>query len=103
MSQRRQPASQMTISDLTKAVMTDEQRPPDCSFCVMTFSGSAPADGRVFFVPPGVSASDEPDSVLRGGEQEPSGAGQPADRRTAPPAGQRGVRPAAAGTPGLQE
>lgn len=52
---------------------------------------------------PGVSASDEPDSVLHRGEQEPSGAGQPADWRTAPPADQRGLRPADPGTPDHQE
>lgn len=52
---------------------------------------------------PGVSASDEPDSVLHRGEQEPSGAGQPADWRTAPPVDQRGLRPADPGTPDHQE
>lgn len=52
---------------------------------------------------PGVSASDEPDSVLCGGEQDHSSPGQPPDRRTAPPAGLRGVCPAAAGTPDCQE
>ena len=56
--------------------------------------------GLVF---PGVSASDEPDSVLRRRGQEPGGSGQPADRRTAPPADQRRVRPAAEGTSGHQE
>lgn len=52
---------------------------------------------------PGVSAADEPDSFLRGGEQEAIGAGRPGDRRTAPPAGQRPVRPAGPGTPDHQE
>lgn len=52
---------------------------------------------------PGVSASDEPDPVLHCGEQEAAVAGEPADWRTAPPADQRGVRPADPGTPDHQE
>lgn len=65
----------------------------------------SPCANRVLNLRPatGVPASDEPDPVLRGGEQEASGAGSPAGGRTAPPAAHRAVRPAAAGTPGHQE
>lgn len=54
-------------------------------------------------VVPAFSASDEPNSVLRGREQEPGRAGGPADPGTAPPAGQRGANPPAAGATGNQE
>lgn len=51
----------------------------------------------------GVSAADEPDSVLHRGEQEAVSAGRPADRRSAPPAEQRRVQSAGPGTSDHQE